>query len=120
MNIRDMTPEERREFSSRGGTASAIKRRRRRTFREVFAALMPEETRPIGATATAIVENYPGVLLQDAIALAIMHKAASGDVSAAAMVRDTLGEKPGSEVAEDAKPFTYEDFLHTLSDDYEY
>jgi len=85
------------EEASKGGKASAEARRRKKTFKDVFEALMSED----------IGENIPkpqhiaaanGINVQEAIAITVAAKAVNGDLSAAAFVRDTMGERPADKM----------------------
>ena len=88
-----LSAEKARELGRLGGIASGIARRRRRQMRETMSGIMT------GAVTDAqIREMLEAAGLEatneNAIALAMIAKAAHGDVEAARFVRDTLGEKP--------------------------
>ncbi len=74
------TTDEQREIASRGGKKSGEARRRKKTMRELLEIAME---RPQGDKTTA-----------EAITVALIDKALSGDVKAYEVVRDTLGENP--------------------------
>lgn len=85
------------EELSKGGKASVEARRRKKTFREVFDALLAENIGESVPTPEAIANNKK-VTVQEAIAITVAIKAVNGDLSAAGFVRDTLGEKPTDSV----------------------
>lgn len=72
--------EEARKKGKKGGIASGEARRRKKTMRELLEIAME---RPQGDKTTA-----------EAITVALLEKALSGDVKAYEVVRDTLGENP--------------------------
>ena len=74
--------EEARIKGRKGGRASGIARREKKTFREALAALLDAKIK--GSTLTG----------REAIAIALFEKAMAGDVKAFQELRDTIGEKP--------------------------
>lgn len=72
----ERTQEEARELGKLGGIKSGEVRRERKTLRETLLMMLKE-----GNT-------------QDNITLALLNKAAEGDVKAFEVMRDTIGEKP--------------------------
>lgn len=104
---RDMTADERRDFARMGQAAQAEQRRRKRALRDVLDAILSkpadladitegrelaEMVRQTAEDATVPLDQY------DAIAIAQVIKARSGDTAAAAWVRDSAGDKPGEAV----------------------
>ena len=87
----DMTPEELREFSRKGGIKSGETKRRRKTLKEQLLLLL---------------ENGN---IQEEIVLSLISKAQLGDIKAFEVVRDTIGEKPKEEVIQIET--TYEDYI---------
>lgn len=73
--------EEAREKGKKGGIASGEARRKKKTIRETLEMMLSGKL-PDGATR------------QDAIVVALMEKALSGDVRAFEAIRDSIGEKP--------------------------
>lgn len=73
--------EEAREKGKKGGIASGEARRKKKTIRETLEMMLSGKM-PDGATR------------QDAIVVALMEKALSGDVRAFEAIRDSIGEKP--------------------------
>lgn len=80
----ERTPIERQQIASKAGKASGESRRRSKSFREAFSALLSGK-----------IENDGLVMLgYDAIALVAFKKALAGDITAMKEIRDTIGEKP--------------------------
>ena len=73
--------EEARERGKKGGIASGEARRKKKTIRETLEMMLSGKM-PDGATR------------QDAIVVALLEKALSGDVRAFEAIRDSIGEKP--------------------------
>lgn len=97
---RDQTAEERRESARRAGKASAEARRRKRDMRETFRDLldMPLKEGDLDEVTALAGANRKNVTVGEAIALVMAFKAVKGDVKAAEFVRDTSGQKPGTQV----------------------
>ena len=74
------TKAEQKKIAAMGGVASGEARREKRTLRKLLEIAME---RPVGDQTTA-----------EAITVALLEKAMSGDVKAFEVVRDTLGENP--------------------------
>lgn len=81
ISLADRTPEERAEIARKGGQASGEAKRARKTLREELEILMQEGDR------------------QTRISTALVDAAEAGNVSAFNSIRDTLGEKPKTEVS---------------------
>lgn len=79
-----------------GGKADGARRRKRKTFREAFEAVLslPATVQEDNEIVNAAIEACPELTQQEAIAIAIVGKAARGSIDAAAFVRDTIGERP--------------------------
>lgn len=76
------TKEEARERGRKGGIASGIARREKKTFRATLELLLDRKLD--GSPLTG----------REAVAVALFEKAMSGDVKAFQELRDTVGEKP--------------------------
>lgn len=105
---RDMSPEERRDFARKGQAALMEQRRRKRALRDVLDAILSKpadlsditEGRDLAEMVRQTAEDEAVPLDQyDAIAIAQVVKARSGDTAAAAWVRDSAGDKPGETLA---------------------
>ena len=91
-----LSEKERRELSRKGGLASAAARKRKKDIREVFSALlsspatpeMQEKAAKLGFDAETVESIY------DALGVAMIDKALSGDGYCFQLVRDSAGDKP--------------------------
>lgn len=87
-NVQNLNPartkEEARKRGAAGGRASGAARREKKTMRQRLELLL---SRKVGDMETA-----------DAVSIAIIEKALSGDVRAYEVIRDTIGEKPVDKV----------------------
>ena len=96
------------ESGRAGGIASGKARREKKALRETLEDLlaMPmktgkkDELEKIKCIAAIKGKN---ITMQEAIMLAMLQKAAKGDVRAAEYIRDTIGQKPGHD-------FSFEDY----------
>ena len=104
---RDMTEDERRDFARKGQAAQMEQRRRKRALRDVLDAILSKpaeladiaEGRDLAEMVRQTADDKAVPLDQyDAIAIAQVVKARSGDTAAAAWVRDSAGDKPGEAV----------------------
>lgn len=92
----ELTADRRREIARQGGLASAAARRRKKDIREVFSALlsspatpeMQEKAEKLGFDAETVGTIY------DALGVAMIDKAMSGDGYCFQLVRDSAGDKP--------------------------
>lgn len=92
----ELTADRRREIARQGGLASAAARRRKKDIREVFSALlsspatpeMQEKAAKLGFDAETVESIY------DALGVAMIDKAMSGDGYCFQLVRDSAGDKP--------------------------
>ena len=90
---------ERRENARKAGKASGKARQQKRTFRQVFAALLPQSVEVEDIESIAQLAQEGGqISAQEAIAMAIICKAMKGDTTAFSAIRDTVGEKPGQKL----------------------
>lgn len=102
-DLRDLSPEERRAFASKGGKASGKARQDKKTMKEILNALL--DSKPSKQRLKDVKKKYPGIDISNLtyrgiVGLAMLEKAVGAeefvkaDVSAAQWVRDTAGEKP--------------------------
>lgn len=75
--------EEARELGRKGGIASGIARRERKTLREELTMLLEEDDNNLK------------------ISVALLKRALDGDISAFTTIRDTIGEKPTDKIEAD-------------------
>ena len=102
-----MSPERRAECGRKGGLAKREATRRRKEMRETLEILleMPLKKGKV-YTAEEIKSfadlNGKNITIDQAMMVRLIQKALKGDLSAIAMVRDTIGEKPVENVKVDA------------------
>lgn len=89
----NMTPEEKAEFHSKGGTASTAKRRQKKTFAETLRAVLASEYPVEDAKKKLQSMGLDGTWM-DQLSQAQVDKASRGDTEAFRAVRDTIGENP--------------------------
>lgn len=80
--------------------------RLKKTFRAVFADILTLPCLQVDEYTAWILEQYPNVTWHEAVCFAMIRKATLGDVSAAAFIRDTMGESPKMQLALDAEKDT--------------
>lgn len=99
--------EEARERGKKGGKAAAETYRKRKTFKEVFAALLPMNinSEKTSELANIIQDINPQMTAEQAIAMAQIYKAINGDTQAAIFVRDTVGDKPKDQIEQTINGF---------------
>lgn len=95
-----------RENGRKGGIASAKAKREKKALRETLEDLlaMPIKTgKKDDLEKIKCIANMKGknITMQETIMLAMLNKAAKGDVRAAEYIRDTIGQKPGLDIAFD-------------------
>jgi hypothetical protein len=99
----ERTPERRKEIAKMGAEATNKKIRKRKTFREIIEALGVSD-----ATETEkqkFLQMFPGAdpdeITKDMMLVASMYNQGigRGNVKAAAMIRDTAGEKPDTTIS---------------------
>ena len=91
------TKEEQKEVAKLGGKQSGVVRKQQKVFREALFAFMDKKIKPYATEneiAKRIQEDNPNVTMAQAMALAQIYKAMTGDTAAYTAVRDTIGEKP--------------------------
>lgn len=93
------TPDERRESASKAGKASAEAKKRRKTAREIYEAML---SRPASDLVTGGLPDLPeGATNYDVLLARMMLSAQKGSVKAAQFVRDTAGDQPTTKVEAD-------------------
>lgn len=83
INFKDMSPEEHRRLSSKGGKACQANKKMRKTLKEELLLLLESDKN------------------QENMTLALMRKALDGDIKAFEVIRDSIGEKQSEKI--DAK-----------------
>ena len=103
-----MTPEQRREYGRKGGLKKGENYKRRKELRETLDVLLDMPLRTGRTTNVEKVQAFANlkgknITVDQAMMVCLIQKALKGDLSAIAMVRDTIGEKPTEKVNMDAK-----------------
>lgn len=122
------TKEEARERGRKGGIASGIARREKKTFRQTLEALLVMPMKDGKDIAVDDIKNFAAIKgknisVQEAILISQIQKAMKGDTRAAEYVRDTIGQQPKDIVSLEAKvsdPFeglTTEELKKLIQDD---
>lgn len=108
--------EKARAAGRKGGVASGVAKRKKRTFRELIETVMTMEVDD-PAVHAKLVELGLDPTHDMAITMAAIRKAENGDIEATRYIRDTKGEKPTEalQMAITDKPIKSLD-LSTLSD----
>lgn len=108
--------EKARAAGRKGGVASGVAKRKKRTFRELIETVMTMEVDD-PAVHAKLVELGLDPTHDMAITMAAIRKAENGDIEATRYIRDTKGEKPTEalQMAITDKPIKALD-LSTLSD----
>lgn len=105
--LANIPPEKLKEIGRKGGKKSGESRRRKRAMRDLMADIMViplEKGKTKQANQIKNLAEVQGLNVdtETAIALAQVKKALMGDTNAAIFIRDTLGEKPVSQLEVDA------------------
>lgn len=99
----NISPERRREIARMGAEATNKKIKKRKTFREIIEALGVSDATE--AEKQKFLQMFPGAdpdeITKDMMLVASMYNQGigRGNVKAAAMIRDTAGEKPDTTIS---------------------
>lgn len=99
----NLSPERRREIARMGAAATNAKIKKRKTFREIIEALGVSDATE--AEKQKFLQMFPGAnpdeITKDMMLVASMYNQGigRGNVKAAAMIRDTAGEKPDTTIS---------------------
>lgn len=100
--VTELTESEARELSKRGGIASGVARRKKKTMRDTINLALGLRSE----LTDAEIERYmrfgfadEDIDNQAKIIMGIMKLAAEGDIRAAEFIRDTAGQKPKDSMA---------------------
>lgn len=111
-NLKPFTSEQSREKAvingRRGGIASGKSKREKKAMKDTLSDLL---SMPLKSGKTASIEKIQSlasvkgknITVQDAIMIAMLQKAMAGNVKAAEYIRDTIGEKPKSDMSVEIK-----------------
>ena len=100
--------EEAKKNGRKGGIASGKARRERKALKETLEELLAMPIKDGRADDIEKIKSIAGIkgkniTMQEAIMVAMLNKAAKGDVRAAEYVRDTIGQKPDNNMNIDMK-----------------
>lgn len=100
-NLKVPTSEQAREYGRKGGLASAKKKKERKAFKESLEMLLEMKAPEIAIAQ--IKKQMPKIKdkdlnCQNAVLIGMVLAAIKGNVKAAEMIRDTIGEKPTEQV----------------------
>ena len=95
------TKTEARERGRNGGIASGKARREKKALKDTLEELLAMPIKDGKSSDIDKIKSIAGIkgkniTMQEAIMVAMLNKAAKGDVRAAEYVRDTIGQKPDS------------------------
>ena len=98
-NLRTPSTDEARSIGRKGGIASGKARREKKALKETLEELLSMPLHKGVQCDLDKIKNIAAlkgknITMQEAIMLAMLNKAAKGDVRAAEYVRDTIGQKP--------------------------
>lgn len=115
----DQSQEEAVKNGMKGGIASGKARRERKLLRDTLNDLLKMPLRdgvPDNLEKIASIAGLKGknITMQETIMLAMLQKAAKGDVKAAEYIRDTIGQKPGMDMFAD--DFESDGFIEALKE----
>lgn len=96
-----LTTEEAQKMGRKGGIASAKARREKKALKDTLEELLAMPIKDGKSQDIDKIKSIAGIkgkniTMQEAIMVAMLNKAAKGDVRAAEYVRDTIGQKPDS------------------------
>ena len=95
---KSLTPAERKEHASKAGVASGKARRENKPMKDTLLALLSMPLKPGRSVDIETIANFArlkgkNITVQEAILLAQIKEALSGDTKAAEYIRDTSGNK---------------------------
>lgn len=101
ISLAERTTDEQRNIARKGGIASGKARREKKALRETLEGLLAMPVKngkayDINKIKSIADMKGKNITMQEAIIVAMLSKAAKGDVKAAEFVRDTIGEKPNN------------------------
>ena len=101
--LNQRTPQQRKEIATKGALATNAKIKKRKTFREIIEALGVSDATE--QEKQKFLQMFPGAdpdeITKDMMLVASMYNQGigRGNVKAAAMIRDTAGEKPDTTIS---------------------
>ena len=100
-NLKTPSSAEARSNGKKGGIASGKARREKKALKDTLEELLAMPIKDGVSDEIEKIKSIAGIkgkniTMQEAIMVAMLNKAAKGDVRAAEYVRDTIGQKPDS------------------------
>ena len=98
-----MTPEQRAENGRKGALKATETKRRRKAMKETLEVLLDMPMKKGKVYTAEEIKSFAdlkgkNITIDQAMMICLVQKALKGDLSAIAMVRDTVGEKPAEKV----------------------
>lgn len=98
---KSLSTEEAQRMGRKGGIASAKARKEKKALKDTLEELLAMPIKDGKSQDIDKIKSIAGIkgkniTMQEAIMVAMLNKAAKGDVRAAEYVRDTIGQKPDS------------------------
>ena len=98
-----MTPEQRAEYGRKGAEKANETKRKRKEMRETLDILLNMPLKKGKVYSAEEIKSFAdlngkNITIDQALMVKLIQKALKGDLSAIAMVRDTIGEKPAEKV----------------------
>ena len=101
--MKNRSPEERREITSKAGKASGVAKREKKRAKEILEIFL---SMPLKKRNSADIDQIQAfellkgknITVHEAIQLKQVQRALNGDLSSATYIRDTIGEKPTEKV----------------------
>lgn len=100
---KDFTPEERAENGRKGGIASGIAKRKKKTMKSTLEVLLSMPLNGKKCHDVEDIQNFAqlkgkNVTVEAAIMIKQIQRALAGDLPSAEFIRDTSGQKPGNDL----------------------
>lgn len=101
-NLKTFSSEEARRNGKKGGIKSGEARRRKKAMKERLEVLLSMPLDKGNAKDIEKIKNFAAlqgqnITVEDAVLIAQIQMALTGNVKAAAFIRDTIGEKPSAD-----------------------
>ena len=98
-----MTPEQRAENGRKGALKAIETKRKRKAMKETLEVLLDMPMKKGNVYTAEEIKSFAdlkgkNITIDQAMMICLVQKALKGDLSAIAMVRDTIGEKPAEKV----------------------
>ena len=109
-----MTPEQRAECGRKGAEVTKRKVRERKAMKETLEILLTMPMKKGKVYTAEEIKSFAdlkgkNITIDQAMSVCLIQKALKGDLSAIAMVRDTIGEKPAEKVGATVKKYPFDE-----------